>query len=147
MFRGFFPVGLLADKWVLWDLEGGLQMDLWTSCHVWGKVLGTILENCWSEMLARGDLGHPCRDVTEQNNTNWVLAVGEQRGLLKSGEASYTSARHVAPSEDRLLVGRWRPWKFSHLQSHETISGVWGQPASSAGCVRLSKYTSKVKLS
>lgn len=60
-------------------------MDLWTSCHVWGKVLGTILENCWSGMLARGDLGHPCRDVTEQNNTNWVLAVGEQRGLLKCG--------------------------------------------------------------
>lgn len=87
----FFPVSLLADKWVLWDPEVGLQMDPWTACHVWGKVLGTNQKKPrWFEMLTRGDLGHRCGDVTEQGNTNWVLAVGEQHGPPKCvGGISY----------------------------------------------------------
>lgn len=60
-------------------------MDPWTSCHVWGTVLVTNLEKCWSETLAWGDLGHPCRNVTEHSDTNWVLAVGEHHKPLQRG--------------------------------------------------------------
>lgn len=54
------------------------------------KYWGQTKKTRWFEMLTRGDLGHRCGNVTEQGNTNWVLAVGEQHGPLKCvGGISY----------------------------------------------------------
>lgn len=91
------------------SFEVCLQMGLWPSYCVWGKTLGTTLQKCYSEMLARGDLGHPL-------GCHWASAEQQREGISPQCQACSTVWGQVLGEERETMEIFSSAESWNHLR-------------------------------